>query len=198
MDKNQVTDEPVTWYVDDVSKWENWQIDYQFGAFYIFPPEPVRSQINALRETHDLRSQSYCDAHISLTIPLPRAINHKDWTEFTQAVRNIESFTVTYELPTSFPSVPGVALDIEPFERLEEIVLALESVDVFLNAKPRSYRFHPHMTIAEFITFEKTTELLQQLSREKLLGKFECDTIAYAVPNNDFHFSERAFIALSR
>lgn len=46
----------------------------------------------------------------------------------------------------------------------------------------------PHMTIAEFITNEKTDELLRELSGNVLDGSFLCNAVEYAVPNRDFYF----------
>jgi hypothetical protein len=89
-----------------------------------------------------------------------------------------------------------VVLNIEPFEQFNELVLALESVDAFAHATPRRYPFSPHMTIAEFITLERTEELLKELPREELAGAFACRAVSFAVPDEDFHFSERAFLAL--
>src|SRR3990172_1303222 len=54
--------------------WPEWQKEYRFGVVLILPPEPVLSLVNGLREKHDPLSQSCCDAHISLTVPLPRAL----------------------------------------------------------------------------------------------------------------------------
>ena len=44
------------------------------------------------------------------------------------------------------------------------------------------------MTIAEFISLEITAELLHQLSGKVPEGTFRCDSVAYAVPNDDFYF----------
>lgn len=183
-------------YVEDLSTWEPWQKEYRFGALYIFPPSPLREQINGLRAQHDPRSQSICDAHISLTVPFPCPLTHQDWNELAQVASRFAPFTVTYGPPRSYPGVPGVVLHIEPFEQFNELVLALESAAVFAEATPRRYPFSPHMTIAEFISLERTEELVAELSGEDLTGTFPCQAVAYAVPDQRFHFNERGFLPL--
>ncbi len=44
------------------------------------------------------------------------------------------------------------------------------------------------MTIAEFITLERTDELMGELRETVQQGRFLCDSIEYAVPNQDFYF----------
>lgn len=185
---------PITEYVQDTSAWEDWKRDYQFGAFYIFPPAELRTKVNKLREEFDPKSQSYCDAHISLTVPLPRAVYQEGWERFCAALREVKPFSVQYGPPTSYPGIPGVVLAINPADQFEMLVKTLEAVSTFSGAKPRHHTFSPHMTIAEFITLERTEELVKSLSKLGLQGEFTCDSIDYAVPDKDFHFSERGFI----
>jgi 2'-5' RNA ligase len=196
MADSPISPETITQYASDLSSWEVWQREYRFGALFLFPPNPLRDQVNALRAKYDPRSQAICDAHISLTIPLPRIITARDWAELMQVTSRIAPFTVTYGPPRSYAGIPGVVLNIEPFEQFKQLVLALESVDAFAQATPRRYPFSPHMTIAEFITLERTEELLKELPREELMGAFECHAVSFAVPDEAFHFAERAFLAL--
>jgi hypothetical protein len=44
------------------------------------------------------------------------------------------------------------------------------------------------MTIAEFITVERTNELLKELSGKVHGSTFLCSAIEYAIPNHDFYF----------
>jgi len=186
----------ITHYAEETSKWVSWQVEYRFGAFYVFPPEPLRKHVNELRSTHDAKAQAYCDAHISLTVPLPRAISAKDWDCTEEALLGVAPFRVNYGPLTSYKGVAGVVIKIEPARDFNRLVTALESTSVFKDAKPRNHPFSPHMTVAEFISLEDTPRLLEKLSGENLRGEYLCDTISYAVPDNDFHFSERAFIKL--
>ena len=59
----------ITRYESEIRHWEEWQKRYRFGVLLILPPNPPMAQVNALRAKYDPRSQSYCDAHISLTVP---------------------------------------------------------------------------------------------------------------------------------
>ena len=44
------------------------------------------------------------------------------------------------------------------------------------------------MTIAEFISLDRTTELADQLGAVAPVGEFTCDAVEYAVPDADFRF----------
>jgi hypothetical protein len=44
------------------------------------------------------------------------------------------------------------------------------------------------MTIAEFITLERTEELLRELQGTVRTGRFRCAVIEYALPNANFLF----------
>jgi 2'-5' RNA ligase len=188
---------PFAGYATAMAHWEEWQQEYRFGVLLIYPPEPLRTRINSLRTLHDPRSQAICDAHISMTVPFPRPVTAEDWAALAAVGDQFAPVTVVYGPPRQYPGVPGVVLNIEPADRLSQLVTALESLPVFAHAVARRYPFSPHMTIAEFITLERTAELLQELPAAELGGTFECRTLAYAVPDEQFHFSARAFLALN-
>ena len=179
------------------ANWEAWQLEYQFGAFYVFPPEELRQKLNNLREKYDPKSQSYCDAHISLTVPLPKLIDSSDLKLFSEALSAVKSFELTYGPPSSYPGIPGVVLKVEPKAQFRLLVETLESVSAFHGAKSRRFPYSPHMTIAEFISLERTEEIITELASLKLEGSFKCDKIAYAAPDKNFHFAERDFIQLT-
>ena len=46
----------------------------------------------------------------------------------------------------------------------------------------------PHMTIAEFITLERSEEILTALGASVGGGIFRCDEIVYATPDDSFRF----------
>jgi len=50
------------------------------------------------------------------------------------------------------------------------------------------------MTIAEFISLDRTTELVDELGLTAPIGEFICDRVEYAVPDGDFRF--RRLLAL--
>lgn len=58
----------------DTSGWDDWQLEYRFGGFYIFPPIGVIEDVDALRAAHDPTSHLICQAHISLSDPLPQPL----------------------------------------------------------------------------------------------------------------------------
>jgi 2'-5' RNA ligase len=185
-------------YPTAMTLWEGWQKEYRYGVLLIYPPEPLRTHVNALRALNDPRSQAYCDAHISMTVAFPCPVEPQDWAEMAHVAGRIAPIPITFGPVRSYPGVPGVVLNIEPVDRLTELLRALESLPVFAQAARRTYRFSPHMTIAEFITMQRTEELLRELSRaDELAGTFECRSLAYTVPDEEFHFTERASLLLN-
>jgi hypothetical protein len=46
----------ITQYTQDISQWQEWQKEYQFGVILIFPPEPLLMQVNVLRARYDPQS----------------------------------------------------------------------------------------------------------------------------------------------
>ena len=191
------TSEILTEYVIPPKNWEKWKTEYRFGAFYIFPPEPIRTKINQFRKKYDPQYQPYCDAHISLTIPLPCAIDSKDIKEFINILAEFKKFIITYEQPSAYPGISGVVLRVFPEEKIKEIVKMLELSSPFRDAIPRKWPFSPHITIAEFVSKERTEQILDELSANNISGSFDCEEISYAVPDVNFCFTERFKFKLS-
>lgn len=182
---------PVTDYAEPAPHWADWYAEYRYGALYLFPPPPLRSRINALRSRHDPRSQAICDAHVSLTVPLPRPLTVLDADDIAAALRGVAPFDVLWGPPYQYPGVPGVVLRIAPERTLAALVRTLEARRCFAGAAPRHHPFSPHMTIAEFINLRQSADLLAQLHGQDLTGQFRCTEIVYAVPDADFRFTER-------
>ena len=58
------------------------------------------------------------------------------------------------------------------------------------------WHLSPHMTIAEFITAERTSSLMEELAAVAPAGRFLCTHVSYAVPDNAMHFTERCRLTL--
>jgi hypothetical protein len=56
-------------YPRDTSGREDWQLDYRYGGFYLFPPDGIIEDLDALRERNDPMSHRICQAHVSLSDP---------------------------------------------------------------------------------------------------------------------------------
>jgi 2'-5' RNA ligase len=186
--------EMITQYAADVSHWEKWAQGYLYGVFLIFPPEPLLTRVNALRVRHDPGSQAVCDAHISLTVPLTRPVSEANWRALEGIAAAIEPFAIQYGPLLNLD--PAVCLAIEPQVVLDKLRIALETAALFAGAPARKYPFLPHMTIAEFITAEQNTRLMQELENVAPRGVFTCTGVAYAVPDANFHFTERRRLQL--
>ena len=187
----------ITQYAANISHWADWQQVYRFGVLLIFPPEPLLTQVNTLRSQHDPQSQATCDAHISLTIPLPRALDFVQWRELVSIAAAIPSFPIHYGALMNYLPHPGVCLAIQPQGELNRLRIALESASVFAGAPERSYPFSAHITIAEFITVEQTEVLMDALKPVAPTGVFVCTQVAYAVPDANFHFTARWHLELA-
>ena len=189
-------DEAIADYAADVSSWKPWQQEYRFGVILVVPPEPLLSQVNALRERYAWSQSSVCDAHISLTVPVPRALSKADWRELETIAARIEPFTVEYGPLMNYLPHPGVCLAIEPQAALDELRIGVESASCFAGAKPRRFPFSAHMTVAEMISVEQTHEIMDELKTEAPQGTFLCTNLRYLVPDADFRFVERGRLAL--
>ena len=175
----------------EASQWENWRRGYRFGVVLIYPPEPLRSIVNALRQQYDPKSQAICDAHISLTVPLPRGVDEDDSQELETIAAAHRAFAIQYGPLRHYLPAPGVCLRIEPGQHLDQLRRSLESASCFKGAPSRPYPFSPHMTIAEYITVDRTHELMRALERSVPEGEFLCSGVSLAVPDARFHFDER-------
>ncbi len=187
----------ITDYVTEIDNWEDWQKQYRYGVILIIPPDPPREQVNAFRTQYDPRAQSYCEAHISLTVPLPGPVTEAHWNELESIASAVSPFTIRYGPLIHYPPHPGVCLAIEPRETLEELLIRLEAAPAFAGAPSRFFPFSPHLTLAELITVKKTQELMEELKDIAPTGSFLCNGLSYTVPDGDFHFTERRRLEFS-
>ena len=185
-------------YVDDVNHWDEGQRAYRFGVILILPPEPIFSQVNELRARYDPISRNCCDAHVSLTEPLPRAPTEAQWAEIEAVTSAMRPFTVHYGPLMTYPPHPGVVLKIDPQGEIDRLRVGLEACGAFSGMTPRRYPFSAHMTIAEFITIERTDALMIELDGAVACGSFLCDGVSHVIPDSSFHFSERRRLLFRR
>lgn len=187
-------EEPIA-YADPAS-WEEWQREYRYGAFFIFPPVGVIEAIDALRGLYDPHSAAICQAHISLSAPLPRGLARADLADLRARLASIAPFAIRYGPLRSFFPYPGVAYTIAPEDNFEALRSTVHASALFANAAHERSRIAPHMTIAEFITAERTEALLRELSGRVPVGTFSCAAIEYAVPDRDFCFERVLTLSL--
>ena len=186
----------ITTYAKDLTGWQRWQVSYRYGALYMFPPPDIRASINALRAQYDPQSQAFCDAHISLTAPFSGPVTPSNWAAL-QARLQRACFDVTYGPVHRWPGGVGVVLLVEPADMIRQMIDTLEGADGLQFAPPRRPDFTPHMTIAEFVSADESAALFEVLSATVSGGRFRCTRLSYAVPDEDFHFTERAWLHLT-
>jgi 2'-5' RNA ligase len=181
----------LTNYATDISRWEEWQKAYRYGVMLIIPTDPPYRRIEALRRWYDPKGHLICGPHISITVPFPRALSDANWFELKSIAAGIRPITIKYGPLINYLPEPGIYLEIEPRDELDNLRTTLEKATAFKGALPRKYPFSPHMTIAEYITVEHTGELMEKLKDNTPSGSFFCTSISYCVPDNNFHFTER-------
>ncbi|MBK8509676.1 MAG: 2'-5' RNA ligase family protein [Candidatus Competibacteraceae bacterium] len=173
-------------YANDTSGWkDDWQFEYRFGAFYIFPPTGVIEPVDALRQTYDPRSASGCQAHISLSESLPAPLSDEQLEQIHTALSAVQPFDIRYGPLRSFPPYPGVCYSITPEDNFRTLRSTLHSTSAFAGVALKHEHIAPHMTIAEFELSGKVPE-----------GTFRCDSIEYAIPNDKFYFERVLTIPL--
>jgi 2'-5' RNA ligase len=171
----------------DTRGWEPWQHEYSHGAFYVFPPREVAQAVDELRRRHDPISAAICDAHVSLSEPLSAPLSDDQLRELRQVLGLIAPFDLDYGPLTQIGEHPGVVYAISPVDPFFELRHAVHATSAFAgHPLPRAERA-PHLTVAEFITIERTTELLNEL-REAPIGTFRCDRVVLALPDASFRF----------
>lgn len=175
-------------YAESTGAWEDWMYEYRFGAFYIFPPDDVISPVDALRKLYDPKSDAICQAHISLSESLAKPLTDNDIAELRAILKGIKPFTITYGPLRDFPPHPGVCYGIEPEDQIRSLRNALHTASCFKGIPLRREHIAPHMTVAEFITAERTKELLAELDGAVPVGTFLCDHIELGVPDDAFRF----------
>jgi 2'-5' RNA ligase len=167
---------------------ESWRDDYQYGAFYLFPPADIATAVDQLRARYDPRSAAICGAHVSLSEPLTRPLSDEQLAEVRDALATFTPFAITFGPVRSFDPHPGVVFTITPEDTFFALRSAVHATSIFSgHATPRSQRA-PHMTIAEFISLEETHHLVDQLKVTTPGGTFLCDHVVYARPDASFHF----------
>lgn len=174
----------------NMEEWAEWQFDYQYGLFVIWPPDPVREAVNHLRATFDPVSQATIQAHITLTQPFLSQPGDKEWGLLTAIVASSEPFEISYgPVATFFPN-PVIYLSIQPQERLLALRRALHETGLFNLALPYTDDFVPHMTISEGRSDNVVNELmLSQIRPQAPQGNFLLKEIAHVVPDEKFHFA---------
>lgn len=176
----------------------SWKLQYQHGAFVIWPPDTLRRQINELRRVHDPRSHGYCEAHITLTSPLKRELTDSDRKQLEAAFRETPPFAISLGSLATFPSSKVVYVEVEPQAPVRELRERLLATGLFL---PPSYpAFTAHCTISEFgtETEAETRALLESLKSTDLSGSWQCSSAALIVPDEHFTFAEKQSFQLGK
>jgi 2'-5' RNA ligase len=172
-----------------MENWKGWQKPYQYGTLLIWPPDEVREIINAQRAAYDPVSHAICDAHVTVTQPLRRQLTCAEWDRVRALLRDHPTFEIAYGPINSFLPYPCLWYEIHPRERVLALRRDLHATGYFNLDIPHPQNFMPHMTVTEQFSGPSVDEaLLAQLQAESSPGTFRCESLAYIVPNANFHF----------
>jgi len=178
-------------YVEDTSKWEDWQRDYRLGVILILPQPDVSREIDILRASHDPRSAAWCPAHVSLSDPLSSEMNSALAEEIRGVLADVRPFELHYDRLYASTRHAGVAYRITPREPIERLKHILHGTSGFVDEAHGRRDIAPHMTIAEFISIDESLQLCARLQDTAPTGSFLCDRLAYMVPDGSFRFARR-------
>ena len=185
-------------YADKTDHWTAWWHGYKYGAFYIFPPETIMQEVDALRETYDPKSASFCRAHISLSEPLKHKITEAEVASLRRDLAVIDPFGIAYGPLQTHPPHPGVTYRIGPEDTFAALRKIIHSNPIFDKVEIKRSTIVPHMTVAEFVSMERTEQIFEELKDQVESGSFLCESIILAVPDNDFYFHPVLAIPLGK
>lgn len=189
-------DRSVTAYSRRAWRWSARRRRYRFGVLLIYLPEPLRSAVDRLRRRYALDAQRSCEAHITLTVPATGPVSRRQWAALAAAAAAAEPVEVTCGPLATFLPHPVVYLAVRPEGALDALRRSFERVAPFSGAPPRRYPFCPHVTIAQGGPAARARVLAEALAPGAPGGRFLCREVAYAVPDDAFHFSERGLLRL--
>ena len=175
--------------------WAEWQKSYLHGVLLIWPPAEIRAHMNWLREKYDPVSQSYCEAHVSLTPPFRKQPSEQDWQAVESVLKKFAAIDITLGPTNAWLAQSVIYLEVRPVEDLEKLRDALLATGLF--AQPSFQSFVPHLTITEGLSdVPVTAELLAALENSIPQRAFRCDHLTYAKPNGSFCFTAERSIML--
>jgi len=172
-----------------MKNWKEWQKPYRYGLLVIQPPDEIWELVNKQREEYDPLSQSYSEAHISVTQPLLKTLSEIEWDRILRIVEGYGSFRVDYGPINSFLPYPCIWYEIKPAEKVLDLRQALHQTGFYNLSLPHREGFIPHMTITEGLsgpTVDK--KLFNRLQGESSQGTFLCQQLTYIVPDDKFYF----------
>jgi 2'-5' RNA ligase len=169
--------------------WTDWQMDFEYGTFVIWPPDPVREVVNRLRERYDPLSQRICEAHITLTQPFLRHPGQREWDQLEAIFSECAPSTIRYRPLNTFLPYPCIYYEIHPAASVMAIREALHETGLFNLDRPHTDDFVPHISINDGRPdAARTQEIFESLRKVVVRGSFECRQIAFIVLDYGFHF----------
>ena len=128
-----------------------WLRVYEFGVFVIPLPEPLRTQVAALRGRFDPTSAAIAPPHITLTTPLAQDPNDIARADLGAALADaLAPFEVEIGPARRFPGTPVVYLAVAPPDPIRHLRSTAHATGLFRLDGPHVDDFTPHITIREF------------------------------------------------
>jgi len=155
----------------------------------IWPPSPIREQLNRLRQDFDPVSLEHAEAHITLTQPFKGPVTRGLMDQLVALLAREDSFAITYGPLRSWLPSPVLWLEVQPSERVLELRRKLHALGVFDLSLPHTEDFVPHMTITEGLSGPCVDDhLFNKLEGRVKVGSFKCTSVVYLRPDKQFRF----------
>ena len=169
-------------------RWDDWMQLYRHGVFVVLPPPAVARVVDAQRARFDPQSAEICGAYVTLSEPLASPLSDAQADEVADAMARVAPFTLRYGPLHTVEPHPGVVYAITPAEPFEALRDALAATSAFRGSRPVRGDVPAHMTVAEFVSVERSAEILEELAHRYMTGSFLCDTVTLIVPDSGFCF----------
>jgi len=139
--------------------------------------------INMLRKEYDRKTAAAIDAHVTLAGPCNSASTVSEISEvMARVASDVEPFKLTITGVDTFLPISSTSfLHIEPRERLT----ALHDIFIAQLFWEEAFSYYPHVTITEYLSPEKTSEVARKLHTLDIHETDELDTIALLQKGSD-------------
>ena len=146
--------------------------------------------MNPQREMYDPLSQKYSEAHISVTQPLLRELDKREWDHLQDQIAQFTPFPINFGPLNSFLPYPCIWYEIRSQDQILKIREVLHQTGFFNLHMKHPENFIPHMTITEGLSGPTVYEmLLEKIQNESATGFFRCKELVLNVPDEEFQFN---------
>jgi 2'-5' RNA ligase len=176
--------------------------DDRYGVFVIALPEPLRSDVAALRERFDPVSAALAPPHITVTQPLAAAPNDIARADLGAVIAEIAPFDVHVGPAAAFAGSSVVYLAVEPADAVLALRSAAHRTGLFRLDMPLSEGFVPHVTVREWAGQGDAGDfpneiVIREADAALAPTSFRCEALELWIPGTDGRFAAVDRVALA-